>query len=225
MPQLRLRLLLTVPQLSLSINSIKVFGERHSGTNAIGYFAGKNFNLKFQHYDFLGWKHRLAPQKAEWLKYDVHSCLFIFCLRNPYSWLQSMHKEPYYDHYPKIKELSFNEFIQFSIEDYENCIAMWNQKNKSYLRMAKEVPNAIIIRVEDFHSSQPNFHTKVASLLDKKETPFIPMNDYVNGRGWHKQNNISASLEIPKLNTQLIEVINSSLSMEIMKKCNYTLLK
>jgi len=33
----------------LSINSIKIFGERHSGTNAIGYFAGKNFNLKFQH--------------------------------------------------------------------------------------------------------------------------------------------------------------------------------
>jgi len=47
----------------LKIDSIKVFGERHSGTNAIGHFAGKNFNLKFQHYDFLGWKHRLASKK------------------------------------------------------------------------------------------------------------------------------------------------------------------
>jgi len=28
------------------IDSIKVFGERHSGTNAIGYFAGQNFNLQ-----------------------------------------------------------------------------------------------------------------------------------------------------------------------------------
>ena len=50
-------------QLNLKINSIKVFGERHCGTNAIGYFAGKNFNLRFEHYDFLGWKHRLAPKK------------------------------------------------------------------------------------------------------------------------------------------------------------------
>ena len=39
-----------------------------------------------------------------------------------------MHQEPYYDHYPKIKELSFDQFVQFSIEDYENAIAMWNQK-------------------------------------------------------------------------------------------------
>ena len=88
------------------IDSIKVFGERHSGTNAIGYFAGKNFDLQFKHYNFLGWKHRLAPEQEEWSKFDVESCLFIFCLRNPYSWLQAMHKEPYYEHYPKIKELS-----------------------------------------------------------------------------------------------------------------------
>ena len=58
-------------QLNLKINSLKVFGERHCGTNAIGYFAGKNFNLQVKHYDFLGWKHRLAPKKNEWSKFDV----------------------------------------------------------------------------------------------------------------------------------------------------------
>jgi hypothetical protein len=30
----------------LKIDSIKVFGERHSGTNAIGYFAGKKFQFE-----------------------------------------------------------------------------------------------------------------------------------------------------------------------------------
>ena len=129
------------------IDSIKVFGERHSGTNAIGYFAGKNFDLQFKHYNFLGWKHRLAPEQEEWSKFDVESCLFIFCLRNPYSWLQAMHKEPYYEHYPKIKELSFEDFLKFSIEDYENSIVMWNKKNLSYQRMAKEVPHAVIVNV------------------------------------------------------------------------------
>ena len=209
----------------MKIDSIKVFGERHSGTNAIGFFAGKNFNLNFKHYDFLGWKHRLAPKKEEWSKFDVHSCLFIFCIRNPYSWIKAMYREPYYEHYPKIKDLPLDEFIQFSIEDYENCIAMWNQKNDSYIRMSKEVPNSIIINVEDFHSNQSKFHASLGSLLNKKDLPLIEMNDYVNGRGRHKQKDITSSLQVPRLDRELIESINSSLSEETMKKCKYKLLK
>ena len=71
-------------------------------------------------------------------------------MRNPYSWIKAMHKEPYYHHFPKIKDLSLERFIKFSIEDYENSIAMWNQKNDSYFRMSDEIPNSIIINIEDF---------------------------------------------------------------------------
>ena len=208
----------------MKIDSIKVFGERHSGTNAIGYFAGKNFNLKFQHYDCLGWKHRLAPKKDEWSKFEIQNCLFIFCMRNPYSWLSAMHKEPYYDHYPKIKDLSLENFVQFSIEDYENCITMWNQKNDSYFRMSEEVPNSIIINVEDFHADQKKFHERLADLLSSQNMPLVKMNDYVNGRGRHEQKDIASSLQVPALEKSLIKIINSFLSTETMKKCNYKLL-
>ena len=208
----------------MKIDSIKVFGERHSGTNAIGYLAGKNFNLKFQHYDFLGWKHRLAPKKEEWSKFEVENCLFIFCIRNPYSWIQAMHREPYYDHYPKIKDLSLESFVQFSIEDYENCIVMWNQKNDSYLRMSEEVPNSIIINVEDFHADQKKLHGHMADVLNRQDLPLIQMNDYVNGRGWHEQKDIASSLRVPALERGVIKTINSFLSIETMKKCNYKLL-
>jgi len=208
----------------LKIDSIKVFGERHSGTNAIDYFSGKNFNLKFQHYDFLGWKHRLAPKKEEWSKFEVENCLFIFCIRNPYSWIQAMHREPYYDHYPKIKDLSLESFVQFSIEDYENCIVMWNQKNDSYLRMSEEVPNSIIINVEDFHADQKKLHGHMADVLNRQDLPLIQMNDYVNGRGWHEQKDIASSLRVPALERGVIKTINSFLSIETMKKCNYKLL-
>jgi len=208
----------------LKINSIKVFGERHTGTNAIGYFVGKNFNLKFLHYDFLGWKHRLAPKKDEWLKFDVQNCLFIFCIRNPYSWIQAMHREPYYEHYPKIKDLSLQEFVQFSIEDYENCIEMWNQKNDSYFRMSNEVPNSIIVNVEDFHADQNTFHKNLTDLLNSQDLPLIKMNDYVNGRGWHEKKDIASSLEVPELDKSVVKIINSFLSLETMKKCNYKLL-
>ena len=208
----------------MKINSIKVFGERHTGTNAIGYFAGKNFNLKFLHYDFLGWKHRLAPKKDEWSKFDVQNCLFIFCIRNPYSWIKAMHREPYYDHYPKIKDLSLEEFVQFSIEDYENCIEMWNQKNDSYFRMSYEVPNSIIVNVEDFHADQNTFHKNLADLLNSQDLPLKKMNDYVNGRGRHEKKDIASSLEVPELDKSVVKIINSFLSLETMKKCNYKLL-
>lgn len=212
-------------QLNLKINSLKVFGERYCGTNAIGYFAGKNFNLRFEHYDFLGWKHRLAPKKNEWSKFNVESCLFIFCIRNPYSWIKAMHKEPYYEHYPKIKDLPLKDFVNFSIEDYENCIAMWNLKNQSYIVMSEEVPNSIVINVEDFHSNQLAFHTNLASLLDKKDVPLTEMNNYVNGRGRHEDKDISSSLKIPQLDGDLLEMINASLSEQTMERCNYKILK
>ena len=203
------------------IDSIKVFGERHSGTNAIGYFAGKNFDLQFKHYNFLGWKHRLAPEQEEWAKFDVESCLFIFCLRNPYSWLQAMHKEPYYEHYPKIKELSFEDFLKFSIEDYENSIAMWNKKNLSYQRMAKEVPNSIISNVEEFHSSQEKIHADLQQVLGVDNSPVIPMNEYVNGRGRHTDKDIQSALAIPSFKKNITELIHAFLSDEVMKQCNY----
>ena len=75
-----------------------------------------------------------------------------------------MHREPYYDHYPKIKDLSLEDFVKFSIEDYENCIAMWNQKNDSYFRMSEEVPNSIVVNVEDFHADQQKFHERMADV-------------------------------------------------------------
>ena len=203
------------------IDSIKVFGERHSGTNAIGYFAGQNFNLQTKRHDFLGWKHRLAPEREEWSKFDVESCLFIFCLRNPYSWLQAMHEEPYYEHYPKIKELSFEDFLKFSIEDYENSIAMWNKKNSSYHRMSKEVPNSIIINVEEFHSSQEKIHADLKQVLGADNSPVIPMHEYVNGRGRHTDKDIQSALAIPSFEQNITELIHASLSEEVMEQCNY----
>ena len=145
-------------------------------------------------------------------------------MRNPYSWLPAMHKEPYYDHYPKIKDLSLENFVQFSIEDYENCITMWNQKNDSYFRMSEEVPNSIIINVEDFHADQKKLHGHMADVLNRQDLPLIQMNDYVNGRGWHEQKDIASSLRVPALERGVIKIINSFLSIETMKKCNYKLL-
>tara|TARA_Y200000002_G_scaffold107835_1_gene88206 strand:+ start:498 stop:1124 length:627 start_codon:yes stop_codon:yes gene_type:complete len=208
----------------LKIDSVKIFGERHTGTNALNLFLRENFELKFKYYEFLGWKHRLAPEKVEWMKYDTNNVLFIFLFRNPYTWLNSMYKEPYYHHYLKINDRSFEEFIKFSIEDYENSICLWNLKNDSYLRMSKEVKYSLNIRIEDFRLDQSKIHALIGEIMGIESAEFIAFTNYVNGRGIEINKDIDKSLTIPELTNSEINYINSFLSRSIMKEIGYDFL-
>jgi len=208
----------------LKIDSVKIFGERHTGTNALSLFIRENFDLKFKYYEFLGWKHRLAPKEVEWIKYDTNNILFIFLFRNPYTWLNSMYKEPYYHHYLKINDRSFEEFIKFSIEDYENSICLWNQKNESYLKMSKEVNHSLNICIEDFRLDQSKIHQQIAEMIGIKSAEFIEFNNYVNGRGVEINKDIDKSLAIPEFSNSEINFINSYLSRSIMKEIGYDFL-
>ena len=208
----------------MKIDSVKIFGERHTGTNALSLFLRENFNLKFKYYEFLGWKHRLAPKKAEWIKHNTGNVLFIFLFRNPYTWLKSMYKEPYYHHYLKINDRSFEEYIRFPIEDYENSICLWNQKNDSYLRMSKEVSHSLNIRIEDFRLDQRKIHRLISQLIGLESAEFIELSGYINGRGIEKNKDVDTSLAIPELTNSEIKCINSYLSRSTMKKIGYDFL-
>ena len=208
----------------MKIDSLKIFGERHTGTNALNLFIRENFDLRSKYYDFLGWKHRLAPKKSEWVKHDTSNTLFIFLFRNPYSWLRSMYREPYYHHYLKINDRSFEEFLKFSIEDYENAICLWNQKNESYLRMSREVKHSLNIRIEDFRLDQANIHSSIARVTGQNSAEFIELSGYINGRGVEENKSIDSSLAIPELTKLEINFINSFLSRSIMRKIGYDFL-
>ena len=208
----------------MKIDSVKIFGERHTGTNALSLFLRENFNLKFKYHEFLGWKHRLAPKKAEWIKHNTGNVLFIFLFRNPYTWLKSMYKEPYYHHYLKINDRSFEEYIRFPIEDYENSICLWNQKNDSYLRMSKEVSHSLNIRIEDFRLDQRKIHRLISKLIGLESAEFIELSGYINGRGIEKNKDVDTSLAIPELTNSEIKCINSYLSRSTMKKIGYDFL-
>jgi len=207
----------------LIVQSFKIFGERHTGTNALSSFIIENFNIKFLYYDYLGWKHRLAPNETEIQKFATQETIFLFTFRNPYSWLKAMHRDPYYYHYPKITELNFFEFVQFQIEDYENLIMLWNQKNLSYLEMINKVPISMLVKVEDFHNDQQSYFDKISSKIEFNGN-FIPMDRYLNGRGQSSDKSVTESLSIPSLSREEIEVINHYLDKDLMKELNYNLL-
>lgn len=205
------------------VQSFKIFGERHTGTNALSSFIIENFNIKFLYYDYLGWKHRLAPNETEIQKFATQETIFLFTFRNPYSWLKAMHRDPYYYHYPKITELNFFEFVQFQIEDYENLIMLWNQKNSSYLEMINKVPISMLVKVEDFHNDQQSYFNKISSKIEFNGN-FIPMDRYLNGRGQSSDKSVTESLSVPNLSSEEIEVINRYLDKDLMKELNYNLL-
>ena len=87
--------------------------------------------------------------------------------------------------------------------------------------MAKEVPNSIVINVEEFHSAQEKIYADLQQVLGKDNASFVPMNEYVNGRGRHDDKDIESSLAIPSYEENITELIHASLSEEVMEQCNY----
>ena len=135
-----------------------------------------------------------------------------------------MYREPYYHHYLKINDRSFEEFLKFSIEDYENSICMWNQKNESYLRMSKEVKHSLAVRIEDFRLDQKILHSSIARVTGQTQASFIELSGYIHGRGIEENKSIDLSLTIPDLPKVEIDLINSYLSRPIMRKIGYDFL-
>ena len=177
------------------------------------------------YYEFLGWKHRLAPYYQEFSKFNISDTLFIFLIRNPYAWLQAMYREPYYNHYHRINELPFEEFLTFQFEDYENLIAMWSIKNTSYLEMAKWVPNALVIKLEDFRSDQKEIFKAISQFMPPKQESCIELNSYINGRGHIQDQDIDKNLRMNTLSQPALEIINRNLDFRLMGSLKYDLME
>lgn len=205
------------------ISKIKIFGERHTATNAIRNMIMTSFNVQVVGFDYLGWKHRRAPKPSEWKKYPVASTLFIITVRNPYTWLKAMHRQPYAPHQPDLPTLAFRNFIKFPLEDYENVIQMWNEKNKKYLEFITQVPNAVLVRTEDFSVDQETLFDELHQH-DLKGT-FTPYFGYSDGMVHNQQprnDKIKREvLTLPLIPDQVVESINDELDYDLMAKLGY----
>jgi hypothetical protein len=146
--------------------NIKVFGERHTGTKYLLKLIELNmpeFNIvqgtgswvleKLYYrpwvelaYDMyfrktfpkvLGWKHSAVHCAALYEQKIFEKTFFVCLVRNPYSWLLSMHRMPYHAYdMPR----SFEDFLvsEWPVLDRDMCRAknvmdLWNVKNYSYL--------------------------------------------------------------------------------------------
>lgn len=151
------------------IKSIKVFGERNSGTNFLSKLIKQNIrgiNLHSGYYlGGTGWKHGFPR-----IKYfnTVGEVLFIFIIRDLDSWLLSMYNNPYsYKSPAKIEDfVSENLIIDENRKTHDVHIYKGERQNVINLRYAKIrrykaffdlVPNAIFINLKDLQENNDKF--------------------------------------------------------------------
>lgn len=208
---------------------IKIFAERNTGSIYLEWLL--NHNLKVDLVDFytLGWRHRLAPNTDEITDELRQALIFICLVKNPYSWLQSMHLRPY--QHDELRKLSFSQFIRFSYGDYKNPIQLWNRKNESYVNLAQYVHKHTVIKYEYLLRDAKDILDEFASQFDiaKNFFWFIDNDHYMTNhhgileRKFHKDHYLHEHWKEAFLKED-IAFINQELDKTLMEKLGYELL-
>lgn len=207
---------------------IKIYGEQNSGTIYLEWLLKKNLDATLlDSYDF-GWKHRVAPSVQELTEKMKQEVLFLCLVKNPYSWLISMHKRPY--HHESLKKLSFLDFLKYSYGDYRNPVVMWNIKNQSYLNMNDFVKFHEIIKYEDILESPSTF---INSLADKYGFPkpaifknisnLLTNSHGIKSQKFHKEYYLTEEWR-KNLRHDHVQHINAWLDKNLMEKLNYSII-
>ena len=207
---------------------VKVYGERNSGTIYLEWLLRNNLEITIDGSPEFGWKHRLAPSEEELSDESKKQVVFVCLVKNPYSWLLSMHKRPY--HHESLRELSFSDFLKYSYGDYRNPIVMWNTKIKSYVDLGNYVDNYMFIKYEDtladfkktindfaerFTLRKPELYKNIKNQLSNRNGVISQHFhlDYYLEEKWRK-----------RLRSHHIEHVNRFLDKDLMEKFNYSYL-
>lgn len=185
----------------------------------------------------LGWKH-MQVQPADRLR-EVTSFSatlhFLTLTKNPYSWLLSMHRRPYHQHYRT--PMSLEEFLetpwQLAGRDnvdqpVANPIELWNIKNRSYENLATRFPVLQLTyesllchpletlkQIEDqFHLTRVNQELKnyEQSTKDSDRDAAYYRDYYLNER-WRS-----------KLSRKAVQIINQHLDKDLAARFGYQVL-
>ncbi|MFW5847919.1 MAG: hypothetical protein ACOCVF_03285 [bacterium] len=176
-----------------------------------------------------GWKHSIVNAEKIINCNNFCNTFFLCILKNPYSWILSIYNKPY--HIQSNKSIYFNEFItkpwktverENAPKYFNNIIHMWNEKAKSYYHLKKLIRNVKIVKYEDvlfdyniliyllkslnINVGNNNIHTSTKDI--NKDFKFY-YDYYINEKWKTKYQNIE------------LEVINTYLDIELMKKIGY----
>jgi hypothetical protein len=146
----------------------------------------KDVYFKYSYSQNLGWKHCLVDSAANLMQFksmrpdNLH---YIALVKNPYSWLLSLHRRPY--HHGDSAKQSFAEFLaspwktvgrELSPSIVESPIQLWNLKNKAYLNI--EATEGLVISSESIFFDPEEVINKIVNVfkLEKKSSTFVNYN-------------------------------------------------
>ncbi len=208
---------------------IKIFAERNTGSIYLEWLLKNNLKVELADFYTLGWKHRVAPS-AEEISEELRKELIFLCLvKNPYSWLLSMHRRPY--QHEELAKLTFSQFIRFSYGDYKNPIQLWNIKNNSYRLLSQYTEKQNIIKYETLLREPKNTLNYLAEKFSiAKSFAWFKDNDYymTNHHGilpqkFHKDHYLHEAWKGLFLKED-IDFINQELDGNLMKELAYLFL-
>lgn len=181
-----------------------------------------------------GWKHIAVPSPDLLSKYSKsHSTLFIALVKNPYSWLLSLHRRPY--HLFDAKDLPVHDFVSNPVaclgrenlsSAYLSPVELWNHKIASYIRLGNAFPT-LVIRYEDLLRSPITIVRSISKSLnrnfDSSEFENIRLsskptrtNTYDDYREYYLTEQWRSDLD-----AATIEAINRGLDNSLMAELNY----
>ena len=192
-----------------SLKSIKIFGERNSGTNFLKYLLERNvkdINIYSTHFlGGTGWKHGFPRIR---LFKKLNSTLFIFIIRDLESWVKSMYFNPYSYKTPNnindflTKKLIINDRRRFHDVnifklEQQNVINLRYLKIKSYLYFYNFIKNAVFINLEDLQNNNQKFLTFLKEKYNLNIGKYVPITKHTKKK--IRKKNRDYNLTIPKI--------------------------
>ncbi|MEM9798645.1 MAG: hypothetical protein AAF919_19315 [Pseudomonadota bacterium] len=119
----------------------------------------------------LGWKHCRVPVDRV-VAAAPEGLSFVCLVKNPYSWLASLHRNPYSNTRPAE---DFSTFIETPYPvvgrelmgpDPVPPIAIWNAKVRSYLDLQAAHPRVAVLRYEDFLTDETGCLSELARICE-----------------------------------------------------------
>ncbi|GAB4310819.1 MAG: hypothetical protein Kow00127_00520 [Bacteroidales bacterium] len=209
-------------------NIVKIYSERNSGNIYLEWLLKKNFDALIPDTPEYGWKHRIAPEKDELSEEILNSTCFIYLVKNPYSWLLSLHKRPY--NHEELRKIRFSQFIRVSFGDYRNPVVMWNRKTNSFLEFSRFAPRFLLVRYEDIIEDFRDVLNRIADHFgwEKPElyrniTNLLTHSHGIKSRPFHRDFYLNEKWK-ESLRGADIDHINTYLDHDLMRKLNYQIL-
>lgn len=184
----------------------------------------------------LGWKHTCLKPHDELSKYKLvnNNLVILTITKNPYSWLLSLHRNPYHQYItdnPSFEDFLLRQWKTIGRDNVNtvlnNPMELWNIKNKSYIQ--PENNRLINITTESIFNDPEAIIQNISNQysIERKTDKFVnyerSTKDKNKGSAYYRDFYLLEKWR-DNLSADAIDIINESIDKELMSHFGYDIL-